>query len=750
MSGDLPRLLHQLDVQTQRLQLADQDVEGFRHAGLGGRFPFHDRFVNLGAPVHVVGFRGQQFLQYVGRAVSFERPDFHFSEALAAELGLAAQRLLRNQRIRTDGPGVDLVVHQVRQLEHVDVAHRHGLFESLARDAVPKLDLAGTRQLGGFELGLDVFLSRAVENRRGEVQAERMSRPAQVSFENLADVHTRRNAQRIEHDLNRRAIGQIRHVLFGNDARDHALVAVAAGHLVAHRKLALHGDVALHQLDDAGRQFIAFAKLSDLFVGDLFEHGDLPRSHLFDFVDLLVEANVLVGELDALQIARAQLLDQVARQADALGKQLLVGLFVVQVGQHFLAFQQIGEALGALVVENALFVFEVAVQPLDLRFENRFGALVEIRALAREDLAIDHRAFDAGRAVERGVLHVAGLFAEDRAQQLFFGSQLRFALGRHLADQDVARLHGGADADDAALVQVAEERFGDVGNVAGDFFGAELGVAGFDLELFDVDRSVVVFLDQLFRDHDGVFEVVPAPGHERHQDVSSERQFAHVGARPVGQHVALLHPLALVHDRLLADAGVLVGPLEFSELIDIGADFARKLALVGAAALHAHDDALGVHRIHDAGAFADDHRAGIARRHVLHAGTDVGSFSAQQRNGLALHVRSHQRAVGVVVFEERNQTGRHRDELLGTDVHVFDFVAMLQDEVAGLTSVHQLVDDVALFVQRDVGLGDDVLVFFPRRQVVAMGFELDGLLLSAQVAVGLCPASERVRTSPTL
>ena len=83
-----------------------------------------------------------------------------------------------------------------------------------------------------------------------------------------------------------------------------------------------------------------------------------------------MSADVFVGELDALQIARAQLFDHVAGEVGALGEQLLVGLFVVQVGQQFFAFQQIGEALGALVVQNALFVFEVAVQPLHLPFEN--------------------------------------------------------------------------------------------------------------------------------------------------------------------------------------------------------------------------------------------------------------------------------------------------------------------------------------------------------------------------------------------
>jgi hypothetical protein len=67
--------------------------------------------------------------------------------------------------------------------------------------------------------------------------------------------------------------------------------------------------------------------------------------------------------------------------------------------------------------------------------------------------------------------------------------------------------------------------------------GSQLGIAGFDFEFFDVDRSVVVFLDQLFADQDGVFEVVTAPRHERHEHVTAEGQFAHIGARTIGQHL---------------------------------------------------------------------------------------------------------------------------------------------------------------------------------------------------------------------
>jgi hypothetical protein len=95
-----------------------------------------------------------------------------------------------------------------------------------------------------IEMGLDLL----TEPPRG---------PAEVRLENLADVHARRHAERIQNQLDRVAVGHVRHVLLGEDARDDALVAVASGHLVADRELALHRDVDLHELDHARRQLVA-------------------------------------------------------------------------------------------------------------------------------------------------------------------------------------------------------------------------------------------------------------------------------------------------------------------------------------------------------------------------------------------------------------------------------------------------------------------------------------------------------------
>src|SRR5258708_25387853 len=737
ISGFFRRLLplHQFDVQAERLQLADQDVEGFRHARLNARLALDDGFVDFRAAINVVGLCRKQFLQDVRGAVGFESPYFHFAETLSAKLRLAAQRLLGDERVWPDGASVNLVVHQVREFEHVDVANGDRLVEHVSGHAVEEVDLSGVRKASDFQQVADFQLARAVENGRGErnavaeafghvqqfvvVQfgkglpngsfgedltepaanrfganffaeqalqavAEFLTGPAEVGFENLSDVHTRRKAQRIQNNFDWSAIGHVRHVFIRNDARDNALVAVASGHLVADGELALHGDIDLDQLDDARGQFVALLELFLALFGDLAQHIDLARGHLLDFFDLFDQERILLVEFQALQVARGDLFDQVAREFDALGQHALVGLFVVQVGLDNLAAQKIAQALQPLVCEYADFVRKVPFELEDLSGFDGLVALVLFSALAGEDLDVDDGAFDARRAVERSVAHVAGFFAEDRAEEFLFRRQGGFALGRNFANEDVARLHDRADADYAAFVEVAKERLADVGDVARDFLGAQLRVARFDFILFDVDGGVVIVLHQLFAYEDGVFGVVPAPGHEGHQHLAAEAEVPTVRAGTVGEHLRLFHAVAYASKRLLVDAGVLVGALELCERVNVRTNFAAEYA--GVVAFDAHDDALGVNLVHDAVALAEHDRAGIAGGDALHAGADERRFAANQRHSLALHVGAHQGTVGVVVFKERDQAGGDGNELLRRDVDVVDFIARLHHEGSGFAA----------------------------------------------------------------
>ena len=70
----------------------------------------------------------------------------------------------------------------------------------------------------------------------------------------------------------------------------------------------------------------------------------------------------------------------------------------------------------------------------------------------------------------------------------------------------------------------------------------------------------------------------------------------------------------------------------------------------------------------------DDAHAGVARELAFHARADERRVRADERHGLTLHVRAHERAVGVVVLEERNERGGDRHHLVRRDVHELDHV----------------------------------------------------------------------------
>ena len=263
--------------------------------------------------------------------------------------------------------------------------------------------------------------------------------------------------------------------------------------------------------------------------------------------------------------------------------------------------------------------------------------------------------------LRRGVADLAGLLAEDGAQQALFGGELGLALGRDLADQHVAGLDLGADADDPALVEVGEDVLAQVRDVPGDLFGAELGVAGIDLVLLDVDRREHVVLHQALGEDDGVLEVVALPGHEGHEEVLAEGELAVVGGGTVGQDVAGVDLLAGFDDGPLVDAGVLVGPLELVELVgDVALRLVRDL----------DERAVDLDDLAVVG--GDDHVGGVAGGAGFDAGADVGRLGLDQRHGLLLHVGAHERTVGVVVLEERDERGADRHDLLGRDVHELD------------------------------------------------------------------------------
>src|SRR5690606_16708238 len=253
----------------------------------------------------------------------------------------------------------------------------------------------------------------------------------------------------------------IRHVLFGQDARDDALVAVAAGHLVADRQLALHRDVHLDQLDHAGRQFVAAADLLLALLEFALDHLDALIGAVAQLAQIALDRRIVAVDLRADERGVGHRLHDLVGQDGPLLHETLAAVLVEHIRTRRLPAQNLLHALLDLVVQDADFVLEVPLHRLEVFGLALLGAVVLLDALAREDLDADDDAFDAGGADERRVTDVAGLLTEDRAQQLLFRRQLGLALRRDLADQNRPRLDVGADPDDAAVVEIAQHPFRD-------------------------------------------------------------------------------------------------------------------------------------------------------------------------------------------------------------------------------------------------------------------------------------------------
>ena len=292
------------------------------------------------------------------------------------------------------------------------------------------------------------------------------------------------------------------------------------------------------------------------------------------------------------------------------------------------------------------------------------GRQVVVRG-ALEALHVDDRALDAVGDAQARVAHVLGLLAEDRVEELELGRGLGLALGRDLADEDVAGLDLGADADDALDVEVVEALLAGVRDVARDALGAQLGLADLGLELLDVDGGEHVLLDHALGDEDGVLVVVAVPGHEAGEDVAPEGELAVPGRGAVGDDLSLEDLLALLDDGALGVAGILVGALVLHEDVLV----ARLLVGVGL-----DEDVVGVDVVDDAVAAGLEEDARVVGALLLHARADARRLGEDEGHGLALHVRAHEGAVGVVVLEEGDEGRGDRDDLLGRDVHVLELV----------------------------------------------------------------------------
>ena len=504
---------------------------------------------------------------------------------------------------------MDLIVDQVMQLEVVHITNSNAVIKLFTGTAIVNGSLAVTIQLdlgevddvallahdlgelggicgsilavphlaGGIKSIADVVLAGRIKDRGHDLDAAGLGSVAEVDFQHLTDVHTGRHAQRVQHDVQRSAVGQVGHILLRQDAGNDTLVTVTACHLIADADLTLLSDIAADDLTHTGLQLVAVFRGKDLDI-----HNDAV-------------------------------------------------------------------------------------------------------------CAVGH--------TQRGVAHLAGLLTEDGAQQALLSSQLGLALRGDLTDQNIAALDLGTDADDAALVQILQGILRNIGDVAGDFLGSQLGIAALGLVLLDVDGGVHVLTHDLLVQQDGVLVVVALPGHEADQGVLTQRDLAVAHCGAIGQHLTGGDGLAHFYDGALVDAGACVGAGKLDQRI-----------ILQSALLVAHHNMVGIDLFHNAVALGQHSSAGIGSSLVLHTGSNNGLLGDHQRHCLTLHVRAHQCTVTVIVLQEGDASGSNRDHHSRRNVHVIDLLCVDFQDLVAAAGRHTGTDEVLAFIQRLVGLCHNVLV----------------------------------------
>ena len=214
-----------------------------------------------------------------------------------------------------------------------------------------------------------------------------------------------------------------------------------------------------------------------------------------------------------------------------------------------------------------------------------------------------------------------------------------------------------------------------------------------------MDGRINVLAHDLFIDENSVLVVVALPRHKADQRVFAQADLAVLRGGAVRDHLPLDDGVALVNDGPLVDAGALVRAHKLDELVFVGGGFGG-----------AHGDGIRRNALYHTAVFCQNAHAGIARGLVFHTGGHDGLFGNQQRHSLPLHVRAHQRAVRVVVLEERDHRRRHRHHHFRADIHVIDALFIYLQNLVAPAAGNARTDKAAFGVQLLVGLRNDIFV----------------------------------------
>ena len=222
-----------------------------------------------------------------------------------------------------------------------------------------------------------------------------------------------------------------------------------------------------------------------------------------------------------------------------------------------------------------------------------------------------------------------------------------------------------------------------------------------------MDRGEDIVLHKALGEQDRVLVVVSLPAHEADQRVLAEADLSVVRGRTVRDHLSRLDVISRVDDRLLVVRVRLVASLELRQVVII--DLPVVIAADRDFIARAHHDGSRVAR--------DLADAGVDSRLPLNAGADHRGVRDHQRDRLTLHVGAHQRAVRVIVLQERNHARRDGEDHLRGDIHEVDPLFLERGGLLPVSSGDVRVDEVPLLVERLICLRDREVVLLVRGEI---------------------------------
>src|SRR3989344_4526283 len=257
----------------------DQNLEGFGHGTLRNRQTLDDGFEGFGTANDVVGLDGEHFLKSVGRFVSFEGPDLHFSEALTTHLSFAAEGLLGNEGIWAGRAGMGFVLDHVNKLEDIGDSNGGLLGERLAGAAIIKLNFGTGGIAGLFQKGADTVFVYLFKDGNGNFEPKAFGGKTQLGFQELTEIHTSKNRKGRDHNIDRTTVSGIGHIGLRDDLADDTFVAVATGQLITDSNPSELGDLDPDLADDTGLELVTLLPIQDLDGDDssLFAVGHAQR-----------------------------------------------------------------------------------------------------------------------------------------------------------------------------------------------------------------------------------------------------------------------------------------------------------------------------------------------------------------------------------------------------------------------------------------------------------------------------------------